>query len=55
MSALSDLERWDRRWVDRYDRLVRGGKTPNQAIPIAWRLTVQQHGSRPVPQQGAHT
>lgn len=44
---MTPLQRWDRLWCDRYDRLVAGGKTPNQAIPIAWRLTEDQHGPRP--------
>lgn len=46
---------WDPRWCARYQRLVEGGKTPNQAVPIADRLTKRQHGSRPEPHQGAHT
>lgn len=43
---------WDDHWRRRFDRLVDGGKSPNQAIPIAWRLTKRQHGTRP-DKQGA--
>lgn len=41
------LQLWDDRWCRWYDRVVERGKTPNEAIPIAYRLTEDQRGLRP--------
>lgn len=41
------VDAWDARWCAWYELVVRQGRTPNQAVPIAWRLTEEQHGPRP--------
>ena len=42
------VEAGDARWCAWLDMAVARGKTPNQAVPIADRLTEDQHGPRPV-------
>lgn len=47
MSTTTPLELWDADWCRWYDLAVRRGKTPNEAIPVAYRQTEDQHGPRP--------
>jgi len=45
------LRVWDAKWQHWYDLARRRGKSPNAAIPIAYRLTEDQYGQRPTSNQ----
>lgn len=38
---------WDSHWRRWLDIALRSGRTPNDAIPIAWTRTEAQYGKRP--------
>jgi hypothetical protein len=42
------IEEWDSHWQKVYDRAVSRGKTPNQAIVVAYANTEKSLGDRPV-------
>lgn len=41
---------WDERWCRWWRKHVDRGATPNQAVPLATRMTVDQLGRRPAAQ-----
>lgn len=40
-------QEWDSLWCRWYERAVKRGKTPNEAIPIAYREMSERFGDRP--------
>lgn len=40
-------QEWDRLWGVFYDRELAKGKTPNEAIPVAYREMFERFGPRP--------
>ncbi len=47
LPVTAEQAKWDRQFGGRFGRYVAGGKSPNQAVAIAWRLTEDQYGQRP--------
>lgn len=43
---------WDEQWCRWWRRAVEQGRTPNQAVPIAWTRTREQYGERPGDAEG---
>jgi hypothetical protein len=55
MTATPALAAWDAEWCRWHALAVSQGKTPNQAVPIAYLRTEDRRGPRPASPEGARS